>query len=168
MVRPEPAEPRSIPRGLIAFPFALAAGMTLLVPLALAQSVSGRWIAAAVLVGITASGGTLGWNLRRAPLVAAAPAPEPPREPEPSPEPAGETAPEPPPEKGHDPLANIHAVEAQGRRHRRPCPNCGTPVRADRETCPNCAHMLLVDCKGCRTRVRLDWGVCPECGRPLP
>lgn len=69
--------------------------------------------------------------------------------------------------KPTDPLANIHAVETQGRRHRRNCVNCGTPVPLRQDTCPSCAHKQVFTCKGCQTQIRLDWTNCPECGRSV-
>lgn len=69
---------------------------------------------------------------------------------------------------GGDPLAHIQVVEQQGRRHRRPCVNCGTMVKLHQGVCPNCDHQQVFACKGCRTQVRLEWTNCPECGRGLP
>jgi predicted RNA-binding Zn-ribbon protein involved in translation (DUF1610 family) len=144
---------QTMPKGVLVFPFVVAAGLTFLVLVGLGQPVTGVWILLPIIIGLVAAFSSLGWSLiHRPPATMKAPASK-----------AGMGE-----EEGTDPLANIHIVESQARRYQRPCPNCGTQVKTDREHCPNCEHVLLVQCKSCRTKVRLDWGACPECGRDLP
>lgn len=145
------------PRGVLWVPFALAAGLTFLVPVALGQSISGTWVFVSLLVGSVAAASNMAWVWTHRPRPPSAAAHS-----------TREANGEQEGNQDEDPLGHIHAVETQGRRHQKPCPNCGTPVSSQRERCSNCDHQLLVQCKGCRTPVRLDWVACPECGRDLP
>lgn len=144
-------------RGVLVVPFIIATALTYLILLGAGQQVRGTMILVPLIVGAVVAASSLAWSASKhppsAPSIARSMRPD------------EESAPG---ETGGDPLAHIHVVEDQARRHKRPCPNCGTPAGTERERCPNCDHILLVECKGCRTKVRLDWGACPECGRDLP
>lgn len=154
--------PTGLPRGILVVPFIMTAGVTLLVGYALEQSISTTWVFIALLVGAVAAVSSISWSATHRPRSAAAAAhTAKPRQKTRRGKPHAQAEP-------NDPLGHIHAVEKQGRRHQRPCPNCGTPVSTKLEQCPNCDHKILVDCKNCRTRVRLEWSNCPECGRGLP
>lgn len=142
--------------GLLVVPFLVGAGLTMAIVAGSGNAVTAGWLLVAILVGTMAAALTLVLTLgsHRPAHVAN----------------ALNAAPLKPHQEamGGDPLAHIHAVEQQARRHRRPCTNCGTPVKSSADRCPNCDHRQLFSCKGCRTQVRLDWTNCPECGRSLP
>lgn len=159
---------------MLVFPFVVASALTLVVLVGLGEPIRGRGVMMALLVGSVASASSMAWHWTHRPSAAGV-APVLSSRPEDT-----RRDLEQDPERGDDPdsdsdmvgqddpLAHIHAVESQARRHQKPCPNCGTGVGVQREKCPNCGHQLLVHCKGCRTMVRLEWPACPECGRSLP
>lgn len=150
------ANQRTLPAGLLILPFGVGLGVTLLVALALRDPITLSWILTGSLVGLilVAISVALVLTQKSAANVAHSL--------------SGQVLKPHQEAQGGDPLAHVQAVEQQGRRHRRPCTNCGTMVKASQTECPNCQHAQLYSCKGCRTQVRLDWTNCPECGRMLP
>ena len=48
-----------------------------------------------------------------------------------------------------------------------PCPQCGTPVRADYAYCQKCGRGLRPFCCHCGRAVSDDFVCCPYCGKPL-
>lgn len=180
------------PYGILLGPFIAGAAITLIIAAGTRQPITAAWVLAAVMVGATMAAMTFARTLwRHEPHVvagarararsASAPPPVAPdatpagvelstlaAAPPPPPPPAMT---EPPPRaessRAGDPLAHIHAVEDQGRRLRRDCVNCGTPVPLKSDSCPNCGHQQVFKCKGCQTPIRLNWSQCPECGREV-
>lgn len=49
----------------------------------------------------------------------------------------------------------------------RPCPNCGTRVRAGFAFCPTCGAALSQACPQCRCAVEPGWSHCVRCGAAL-
>ncbi len=48
-----------------------------------------------------------------------------------------------------------------------PCPQCGTPVRADYAYCQKCGRGLRPFCCHCGRAISDDFVCCPYCGKPL-
>lgn len=137
-------------------PFVVSAGLTLAIAAGSGATITAGWLLLALLVGVIVAAIALVITL--GPYQASRAAS------------ATNGAPLKPHQEamGGDPLAHIHAVEHQARRHQKPCMNCGTPVHPNAERCANCDHLQVYSCKRCRTKVRLDWTNCPECGAGLP
>ena len=137
------------PAGRLVLPFALGVALTLIMAAALRVTLTAGWVLAAIAVGVvftvfSITTAVLGSHSAAKAAHASTGA-------------DGEA----------DPLGHIHAVEQQGRRLRRACVNCGTPVPLDRDECPGCGHKQTFKCKRCGTPVRPEWKNCPECGKDL-
>jgi RNA polymerase subunit RPABC4/transcription elongation factor Spt4 len=50
----------------------------------------------------------------------------------------------------------------------KPCPGCGTVVKAGFAFCPHCGTSLQPTCPNCGRGVEPGWANCPHCGQQLP